>query len=152
MWMPENRLIYTMNEGHLRKLYGQYAAFGRGQGAKAFNCDYMNLEDCRRLLCDDKNLGLTLRQIMYAFTMSKMTVVEESHQKAEETYKKLLYVEFLEFLGRIAEQFFAESEMEELGLHLKIEYLLDEILTVVSEKRVKQTTIIEEFSDSDDNY
>ena len=46
--------------------------------------------------------------------MSKMTVVEETHQDALVTYKKLLYVEFLEFIGRIAEQFFEESEMEEL--------------------------------------
>ena len=87
---------------------------GRGQGPKAFNCDYMNLADCLRLFCQDKQIGLTPHQIEYAFTMSKMTVVEETHQDALVTYKKLLYVEFLEFIGRIAEQFFEESEMEEL--------------------------------------
>ena len=42
--------------------------------------------------------------------------------------------------------------MEELELHHKIEYLLDEILTVIGEERVKQETIIEEFSESDDDY
>jgi len=42
--------------------------------------------------------------------------------------------------------------MEELELHSKIEYLLDEILTLVGAKRIKQSTVIEEFSESDDDY
>ena len=84
--------------------------------------------------------------------MSKMSVVEESSTEALRQYEKLLYVEFLEFLGRTAEQYFLGSEMEELELHHKIEYLLDEILTVIGEERVKQETIIEEFSESDDDY
>ena len=84
--------------------------------------------------------------------MSKMSVVDESTADALRQYEKLLYVEFLEFLGRIAEQYFLGSEMEDLELHRKIEYLLDEILTVIDEKRIKQEEIIEEFSESDDDY
>ena len=42
--------------------------------------------------------------------------------------------------------------MEELDLHIKLEYLLDEIFTLIGAKRVRQTTIIEEFSESDDDY
>ena len=64
----------------------------------------------------------------------------------------MTYVEFLEFLARIAELYFEGSEMEELELHQKLEFLLDEILPVVGAKRVKQTTVIEEFSESDDDY
>ena len=64
----------------------------------------------------------------------------------------MLYVEFLEFLARIAELYFEESEMEELDLHVKIEYLLDELLPLIGAKRIKQETIIEEFSESDDDY
>ena len=60
--------------------------------------------------------------------------------------------EFLEFLARIAELYFKGSEMEELELFQKIEYLLDEILPLVGAKRVKQVTVIEEFSESDDDY
>ena len=62
------------------------------------------------------------------------------------------YVEFLEFLARIAELYFEGSEMEELDLHEKLEHLLDELLPLVQAKRVKQTTVIEEFSESDDDY
>ena len=42
--------------------------------------------------------------------------------------------------------------MEELELNEKIEHLLDEILPLVGAKRVQQKIVIEEFSDSDDDY
>ena len=87
-----------------------------------------------------------------AFAMSKMTVIEESNAEAAASYHRMVYVEFLEFLARIAELYFADSEMEDLELHVKLEYLLDELLPMVNAKRVKQTTVIEEFSESDDDY
>jgi hypothetical protein len=58
----------------------------------------------------------------------------------------------LEFLARVAELYFEGSEMEELELYQKIEYLLDELLPLVDAKRVKQVTVIQEFSESDDDY
>ena len=84
--------------------------------------------------------------------MSKMSVVDETANEAKIAYNKMIFVEFLECLGRIAELYFEGSEMEELELHQKLEFLLDEILPVVGAKRVKQTTVIEEFSESDDDY
>ena len=68
------------------------------------------------------------------------------------SYYRMVYVEFLEFLARVAECYFAGSEMEDLELANKIEYLLDEILPLVNAKLTKQETIIEEFSESDDDY
>lgn len=47
-------------------------------------------------------------------------------------------VEFLEFISRIAELSFHESELEELHLYEKIEYILDDIFPLVGAKRVKQ--------------
>eukprot|EP00353_Schmidingerella_taraikaensis_P003867 CAMPEP_0185570962 /NCGR_PEP_ID=MMETSP0434-20130131/3068_1 /TAXON_ID=626734 ORGANISM="Favella taraikaensis, Strain Fe Narragansett Bay" /NCGR_SAMPLE_ID=MMETSP0434 /ASSEMBLY_ACC=CAM_ASM_000379 /LENGTH=49 /DNA_ID=CAMNT_0028186191 /DNA_START=1959 /DNA_END=2108 /DNA_ORIENTATION=- len=49
--------------------------------------------------------------------MSKMSVVEETSSEAKVLYQKMVYVEFLEFLGRIAELYFEGSEMEDLELH-----------------------------------
>ena len=66
-----------------------------------------------------------------------MSVVEESDIDKIAAYHKLQYVEFLEFLARVAELYFEDSEMAELDLHVKLEYLLDEILPLVSAKRVK---------------
>ena len=84
--------------------------------------------------------------------MSKTTVANEFDRDSLQEYNKLNYLEFLEFLVRVAELYFEESEMNELELHQKFEYLLDEILPLVKAKRVKQEIIIEEFSDSDDDY
>ena len=87
-----------------------------------------------------------------AYALCKMTVVNELDQSGELQYKRLQYVEFLEFLARIADLFFEGSEMEGLELHEKIEHILDEILPLVGAKRVKQKIVIEEFSESDDDY
>ena len=69
--------------------------------------------------------------------MSKQTVIEETNPDANQAYHKMIYVEFLEFLARIAELYFEGSEMEEIDLHRKLEYLLDELLPMVNTKRVK---------------
>ena len=92
------------------------------------------------------------RVIREAFAMSKMTVINELDAAAEVQYIKLAKPEFLEFITRIAELFFKDSELEDLPLHEKLEYLLDDMFKLVGAKRVKQEIDIEEFSDSDDDY
>ena len=62
------------------------------------------------------------------------------------------HVEFLELLARIAELYFRDSEMEDLQLSEKIEYILDDLLPLVDMTRTKQKIMIEEFSESDDDY
>lgn len=69
--------------------------------------------------------------------MSKTIVQNEFDKDSLSEYNKLSYLEFLEFLARIAELYFQGSEMEELELNIKLEYLLDEILPFVDAKRVK---------------
>ena len=96
-----------MNETKLRELYAMYSANERGQGGKSHNCDYMVLEDCIKLFTKDKVLAIKPALIKVAFAMSKMTVIEESDiTNSIKSYEKLLYVEFLEFLARIAELYF----------------------------------------------
>ncbi len=81
-----------------------------------------------------------------------MSVVNELDKKSQVTYIQITYVEFLEFLARIAELVFADTEMVDLMLSEKIGLMLDDLLTVVDCERVKQKIIIEEFSESDDDY
>ena len=69
--------------------------------------------------------------------MSEPNVPSEFERDSLQEYNKLSYVEFLEFLARIAELYFEGSEMEELELNIKLEYLLDEMLPLVGAKRVK---------------
>ena len=62
------------------------------------------------------------------------------------------YVEFLELLARIAELSFRDTEMEEISLGEKLEYILEDLLPLVGATRTKQKIIIDEFSESDDEY
>lgn len=63
--------------------------------------------------------------------MSKMTVICDIDPKGVKHYGRIIKVEFLEFLSRIADLFFAESEMEDLNLYEKIEHVLDELFPLV---------------------
>lgn len=80
-----------------------------------------------------------------------MTVVDESEESSTK-YKRLQFVEFLEMIGRIADLKFKITEMERLPLNQKIEFILDELLTFVDEKRKDVQMQIDEESESDDEY
>ena len=69
--------------------------------------------------------------------MSQMSVIEELDPEKAQGYKQMIFVEYLEFLARVAELYFEGSEMEELDLHVKLEYLLDELLPLVGATRIK---------------
>ena len=51
--------------------------------------------------------------VQYCFGMSQMTTCNEKEKKAAEGLLQLEFVEFLEFVGRIAYIKFQGSEMEE---------------------------------------
>ena len=145
--------MLSLNDDLLRKLYKKKAAEGKGNHKFKPNAsDWMLIEDCVQLLREDCGLNISLRKISMAFGMSKKEVDKEFEKDSLMTYNKLTYVEFLEFLVRTAELYFEESEMQELELHEKLEYLLDELLPVVDSRRIKHAIVIEEFSESDDDY
>ena len=81
-----------------------------------------------------------------------MSVINELDKKSQVTYIQITYVEFLEFIARIAEITFKGSELEHLELHKKIGHILDDLLVVVDCEKVEQKIVIEEFSESDDEY
>ena len=87
-----------------------------------------------------------------AYALCKMTVINEHAASANHSYMRMEYVEFLEFIARCADLYFLGSEMEGLELHEKCEFVLDELLPIVGQRRIKQKIIIEEFSESDDDY
>ena len=55
--------------------------------------------------------------IREAYAMCKQTVLDELGPDGQLQYNKLTKVEFLEFLARISDLFFKESEMEDLFLY-----------------------------------
>lgn len=85
--------------------------------------------------------------------MSQMTVVNETNPKELENYQKTKYVEFLEVLARTADLMFEGSEMEEEPLKWKLEHVLQELFgSVLNTQFTRNRIVIEEFSDSDDDY
>ena len=64
-----------------------------------------------------------------------MTVPNESEDALK--YDNLRYCEFLEMIGRIADMKFEGSEDEELEIHLKIEYVLDDMFEAFGYTRIK---------------
>lgn len=63
-------------------------------------------------------------------------------------------MDFLEILARVSVSMFQDSEMEEESLKWKLEHVLEELFSSMNGNHqiIKNQIIIEEFSDSDDDY
>ena len=84
--------------------------------------------------------------ITYCWGMSKMTIARED--KNYHKYDNMILVEFIEFLARLADRKFPA----ELDLHEKVEMMLDKILPLVNYERNTVAVVLEEESESDDEY
>ena len=79
-----------------------------------------------------------------------MTVKNEMEKGGTQQYKKILYVEFLEFIGRIAAEKYKTSGNP---LYMKIEYVLDTLLSYAGVERKEMITEIEiDEPDSEESY
>ena len=55
LWTPDVRLLYSMNELLIRKIYTLYCANENAKNSvKPLNSNYMDLPDCIQLLTKDK--------------------------------------------------------------------------------------------------
>mmetsp|Transcript_22532 Transcript_22532/g.30159 ORF Transcript_22532/g.30159 Transcript_22532/m.30159 type:complete len:171 (+) Transcript_22532:1298-1810(+) len=149
---PNVELVYTMNMSGIELLYKHCSKIHQGTALKKPNEDFMIMQDCDQFFTRDCLLRIPKDYVRKSFAMSKMTVVNDIDPEGIKQYRKLTKVEFLEFLSRVADLFFQESEMEDLQLYEKIEHILDEVLPMVGSKRVKQQVTVDEFSESDDDY
>jgi len=84
------------------------------------------------LVCRLSDLNLTEKEAKFCYGMSKMTVRDEVPNHHE--YQKLRFVEFLEFIGRLAHSKYSDEAVLELAE--KIERVLDLIFPVYNLKRV----------------
>ena len=66
-----------MNETILRELYAHYASNGRGKGKKSFKSEFIIIDDMYKLFLQDVDLEIKQFDILSAFAMSKMSVIEE---------------------------------------------------------------------------
>lgn len=107
------------------------------------------------LIIKELHLDVTKRQVKEAFSLSKKIVVGEQDLAQSANYQRLVYKEFLEFVCRVAVIMFEETEMEEIPLSKKVEHILEQMIQHCLGQELtlkKQVTVIEEFSDSDNEY
>ena len=72
----------------------------------------LEMKDARRIIVDAQ-VGFGAESVKLAYGMSHMTVCFERTKKGKDALNGLEFVEFLEFIGRVAELKFAGSELEE---------------------------------------
>mmetsp|Transcript_1661 Transcript_1661/g.2310 ORF Transcript_1661/g.2310 Transcript_1661/m.2310 type:complete len:82 (+) Transcript_1661:1033-1278(+) len=81
-----------------------------------------------------------------------MTVTNEVDENLGKRYTQLTFEEFCEFIARTIDRLFQESELEDLPLDEKLEYILEDLLPLAGHQFQPNKTEIAEFSDSDDDY
>lgn len=113
---------------------------------------YLTMQECVDMVARLTPIGLLDKEAVYCYGMSKMTVQDESVD-LNMKYQRIQYVEFLEFIARVAVVKCKGTQIEALPLARKIEFVLDQLLTLVGEKRRTVSLDKEnEQSESDDEY
>ena len=80
-------------------------------------------------------------------------MIRDSDEQGQLQYQRLAFVEFLEFVARLAVMRFSGTELEDYSLKEKLEFVLDDLFRVIGESRVlKEEEDPEEVSESDDDY
>ena len=139
-----------MNEKNLLKIFNKLCR--SNQESKPAGVNLVTPEDCDQFFRQVCKLAISSKDIMQCYVASKPCVIADSNSKAANQYRKLTFIEFLEFISRLAFQLFKDTESEELDLDKKIEYMLDDIFAHEKTKRVEQIAYIHEFSESDEDY
>ena len=112
----------------------------------------MTMNDALDMMIRVSPLRLTEKDAFLCYGMCKMTTVNEA-EESKIKYKRLQFVEFLELIGRIADVKFKGTETDKsLSLAEKIEFVLEDILTIVDVRRKDVKITVDEQSESDDEY
>ena len=142
LWTLDVNDVFMVNLHSLQKLWQSFHKFDKG---------WMDLNDVKHLLFTAiPDFKVPHKTIIKCFGMSKMTNENAGYSRAKET--RLLFVEFLEFIGRLAVDYWRIMEYEEYPLSNKIEFILDQILPVVGATRNPVIQQVMSESESDDDY
>lgn len=92
---------------------------------------------CETLLRKDMKLEITKRKVQQCYALSKQIVVNEQEKGENAAYDQLSFIEFLEFIARVSEMWFEETEMEDLPLHVKLDEFLVQLLALIDAEIVR---------------
>ena len=121
LYTEEVNDILTRNEVGLKKLFGLYT-----HGQKR----YMTVKDSVDLINLKSEMRFLEKQVIKQYGLSKMIHVDAINNP--EFPYRMVFVEFLEFIGRIAFEVFKDHEkMKNEPLHLKIDALFTKMFKVV---------------------
>lgn len=115
LWTVKVDQIFKANLPNLEKVYS--TIFPRYGGQMCF-------QTCIDIFTRQLDMEISEKVTRFCFGMSKMTVKDEISNHKD--YNKLVFPEFLEFIGRLAHAKYLDDE--ETPLDQKIELLLDNIL------------------------
>lgn len=91
LWTIEVNDLMEANEANLTKIYSNY---------KTVTKPKLEIQDCIQMCMRDANLNVSEKDISFSFGLCHMTVISEERQFKH--YQSLEFVEFLEFIGRLA--------------------------------------------------
>ncbi len=93
---------------------------------------WMSFADATGLMTKElPELDLRLKDVVTCYGLSKMTVANEMQFKGVNPYLKMQFVEFLEYVGRVADFKYAEMDAP---LYQKIEEILKVVFSVINAK------------------
>ena len=91
---------------------------------------HFTLRNCE-VLVEDSVFNLTPEQVLRVFALSKQTVSNETDEKQVKQYSRMNEVEFIEFIARMTLIVFQDSELSDISLEEKLEYVLRNLLPQV---------------------
>ena len=90
------------------------------------NLDSICLDDIVHL-CTTCKLNLTKMQIIYAYSMSKSTVVMDGDSIQRRSYNQMNFGEFVEIVCRLCIQIFKQTETVQWQLAEKLRFTLEDV-------------------------
>ena len=135
--------ILKKNEVVLKKLYESFTNP---------NKKYVTLEECRKLL-KKADLNVNDHRVSPVYAESMMSKIDTMSDMT--VLQQMKYVEFLVFICRVSHEIYIGTKQEDIGLHLKIDAVLDPLLSQIGMKKQFTFKVEEEekgsnSSDDDD--
>lgn len=148
LWTTEMNNLFHNNIDPLKKSFFHIARKPKAKRIRmADMIQYFVL--CREPEYD--GIRVAERYFRTCYALCKMPVQNEEHEM--EQYKAIVFVEYLEFLGRLAEfKFKDQPSIQEEPLVTRCEYLLDALFFLVGEERRDTFAVLADESASDDDY
>jgi hypothetical protein len=109
--------ILKKNESVLKKLFESFTNP---------NKKYVSMEECRKLL-KKADLNVNDYRVAPCYAESMMSRIDTLSDLT--VMQQMKYVEFLVFICRVAHEIYLGTKQEDLGLHLKIDAVLDPFLS-----------------------